>query len=182
MKPLIKIITIIGLLAFTLLPGHAEEDGGGHYAIGGAATLIDLLPAEPGFILQPIYLYYEGDASASQTFPIAGRVTTDLDAKLNSVTLGALYTFDKKILGAHYSVGVYVPYIWKEVTARLSSAFGGGQTQGQSRRYRGYHSNSVGACLEEGKLAVQRGLANLCTHRVVRGRSPRKSRTQLLDV
>ena len=124
MKHPFKIIAIAGLLILVTVIGRAEEGGGGHYAHGGAATLIDLLPTEPGFIVQPMYLYYTGDASRSTTFPIAGKVAANLDANLSSVTLGALYTFDRKILGAHYTVGVYVPYIWQEVKATLSSGLG----------------------------------------------------------
>jgi hypothetical protein len=124
MKHLFKIITLAGLLVLACTPGRAEEGGGGHYVPGGAATLIDLLPTEPGFILQPIYLHYKGNAEASKTFPLAGRITANLEAEANSVTLGALYTFDPTVLGARYTVGVYAPYIWQEVTATLSSALG----------------------------------------------------------
>ena len=124
MKHFPKIIALAALLVLACSPGHAEEGGGGHYAPGGAATLIDLLPTEPGFLLQPIYLYYKGDAEASQTFPIAGEITANLEAKVNSFALGALYTFNTSLLGAHYTVGVYAPYLWQEVTAALSSAYG----------------------------------------------------------
>ena len=128
MKNLIKLITLVitlaGLLVVASGLGFAEEGGGGHYAPGGAATLIDLLPTEPGFILQPIYFHYRGDAGASKTFPIAGRITANLEAEVNSVTLGALYTFDRTVLGAHYTAGVYAPYIWKDVSATLSSGLG----------------------------------------------------------
>jgi hypothetical protein len=124
MKRLVKVITIAGLLVLAPGLGHAEEGGAGHYTPGGAATLIDLLPTKPGFILQPIYTYYKGDAEASRTYPVAGKITTNLEAKVNSVTLGALYTFDTTLLGARYTVGAYAPYIWQDVSATVSSAFG----------------------------------------------------------
>lgn len=124
MKRFIKIITLGGFLVLALAPLHAEEGGAGHYAPGGAATLIDLLPTKPGFILQPIYTYYKGDAEASRTYPVAGRITANLEAKSNSVTLGALYTFNTTVLGARYTVGAYAPYTWKEVTATVSSGLG----------------------------------------------------------
>jgi len=124
MKHLAKIIALAGLLLLPCGPGHAEEGGGGHYGPGGSATLIDLMPTEPGFILQPIYLNYNGDAEASATFPLAGKITANLDAEVDSFILGAIYTFDTTVLGAHCTAGIYVPYVWKEVTATLSSAFG----------------------------------------------------------
>jgi hypothetical protein len=124
MKRLIKTITLAGFLVLT--PGllHAEEGGAGHYTPGGAATLIDLLPTKPGFILQPIYLYYKGDAEASRTYPVAGKITANLHATSNAFTLGALYTLAPRVLGAHYTVGVYVPYVWKDVTANVSTVLG----------------------------------------------------------
>jgi len=124
MKHLAKIIALVGLLVLPCGPGLAEEGGGGHYAPGAVATLIDLLPTDPGFILEPIYLNYSGDAEASATFPIAGRIAANFDAEVNSFTLGAIYTFDRTVLGAHYTAAIYVPYLWMEVTARLSSRFG----------------------------------------------------------
>jgi len=124
MKSLAKFISLFALLMLLWGPVYGEEGGGGHYAPGGAATLIDLLPTEPGFIVQPIYMNYQGDAANSATFPIAGRITANVEAEVNSVTLGALYTFNTKVLGAHYTVGVYTPYIWKDVTATLSSDLG----------------------------------------------------------
>jgi len=124
MKQLIKIITIAGLLILASGLGYAEEGGGGHYAPGGAATLIDLMPDKPGFILQPIYLYYKSDVEASRTFPVAGKITSNIDVKVNYVSLGALYTFDNTVLGARYTVGVYAPYTWQEVSATLSGSLG----------------------------------------------------------
>jgi len=123
MKLWAKVITIAGLLALGCSHANAEEGGAGHYTPGGAATLIDLMPTEPGFILEPVYLKYNGDAKASKTFPIAGTITANLDAKVDSFILGAFYTSNTTVLGAHYTAGVYVPYIWMEVTATLSTDF-----------------------------------------------------------
>lgn len=124
MKHRIIVIILTGLVVFAPGPGQAEEGGAGHYTPGGAATLIDLLPTKPGFILQPIYMNYSGDAEASQTYPVAGTISSNFEAKANAVSLGALYTFDTTVLGARYTAGVYVPYVWKEVTATLSSGLG----------------------------------------------------------
>ena len=66
----VKILTLVALLTLAWGTGRAEEGGGGHYAPGVAATFIDLLPTEPGFILQPIYLYYKGDTGAGRSFPL----------------------------------------------------------------------------------------------------------------
>ncbi len=99
---------------------NAEEGGSGHYAPGGVATMIDLAPTQPGWIVQPLYLHYEGNASASKTLPIAGVIAGELDATIDALTLGGFYTFEKSVLGAHYSVGAYIPYMWMDATATVS--------------------------------------------------------------
>ena len=103
----------------------ASEGGTGHYLPGGTATLIDLVPTKPGWVVEPIYLHYEGDASASRSIPIAGTVGAGLNAKSDAVLLGGLYTFEHTVLGgARYSVGAYLPYVWIDVEADLNTALG----------------------------------------------------------
>jgi len=115
------LLVTIGLWAFTTIPPlKAEEGGAGHYVPGGLATLIDLPPTQPGWVVQPLFLHYEGEASRSRAFPIAGVVSAGLEAKSDVFVLGAIYTFEPKVLGAYYSVGAYLPYMWMEVTADLS--------------------------------------------------------------
>jgi hypothetical protein len=113
------------LLAYTLASGlRAEEGGVGHVVPGSAATIIDLVPTEAGFIVQPIYLHYEGDASASTGVPIIGKVAASLNAKSDVALLGGFYTFEQTVLGAHYSVGSFVPYMSVEVTGEIDTAPG----------------------------------------------------------
>jgi hypothetical protein len=110
------------LAATTLTLGitaNAEEGGTGHYAIGGVATMADLAPTDPGWIIQPLYLNYEGDAANAKVIPTAGKVTLDLDAKVDALVLGAIYTFDEPVLGAYYSVATYLPYVEMDVTAKV---------------------------------------------------------------
>ena len=121
MQHAIRIFVIAVSLVLASVAGRAEEGGGGHYAPGAAATFIDLLPADPGFILQPIYLYYKGDAGRSRTFPLAGKITSNLKAKVDSFTLGVLYTLDRKVLGARYTLGAYAPYLRQEVSVKTGT-------------------------------------------------------------
>jgi hypothetical protein len=116
------LLVTIGLWAFTTIPPlRAEEGGVGHYVPGGLATLIDLPPTQPGWVVQPLFLHYEGEASRSRAFPIAGVVITGgLEAKIDVLALGAIYTFEPKVLGAYYSVGAYLPLVSMDVTADLS--------------------------------------------------------------
>lgn len=100
----------------------AEEGGTGHYAPGSLATLIDLPPTQPGWIVQPLFLHYEGEAARTRAFPIAGVVTAGLNAKSDVFAFGALYTIEPKVLGAYYSLGAYLPFAKTEVSADISTS------------------------------------------------------------
>lgn len=104
--------------------GRAEEGGSGYYVPGGAATIVDLPPTTPGFIFQVLGLHYGGEVSVERTLPIAGRIAAGLEARADVVTLGGLYTFEERILGAFYTIGAYVPSGDVEVTASLDGPLG----------------------------------------------------------
>ncbi len=114
-KPTCLNTAILAALFFFISPALAEEGGSGHIAPGGVATLIDAAPTRPGWVIEPIYVHYGGSFDATRELPIAGKTSLGLDVRVDTLTLGALYTFDKKLWGAHYSAGVYVPYAWMEV-------------------------------------------------------------------
>ena len=108
------------LAALSLYPiASAEEGGGGHYAPGSMATLIDLSPAQAGWTINPLYLYFEGDYSNARDLPLGGLATGEIKAATHAITLGGLYTFERQICDAWFSVGAYVPYVWMEVDATI---------------------------------------------------------------
>ena len=114
-------------LAFTFaypLAALATEGGTGHYMPGAIATLIDLAPTKPGWVFNPLYQHYEGNASVSRTIPVATVITSGLEAKSDAALLGGFYTFGQTVLGAHYSVGAYLPYVWLDVEANVSTPRG----------------------------------------------------------
>jgi hypothetical protein len=106
-------------LLLVSLPASAEEGGAARYVPGNSATLIDLPPTKPGWVVETMYLHYKGDASASGTFPNAGLVTAGLDATSDAWIMGAFYTFEKPVLESHYSVGAFLPYMWMDVNANV---------------------------------------------------------------
>jgi hypothetical protein len=114
-------LSLIGILsiALTAAPAFAEEGGAGHILPGGLSTLIDLPPTKPGWVIETMYLNYQGDISANLSLPIAGLLAAGIDARSNAFTLGTLYTFEPKLLGAYYSAGIFVPYVWMDVTANV---------------------------------------------------------------
>ena len=71
-----------------------------------------------------MYLHYGGNASVSQLIPTAAGVTAGLHAETSALTLGGVYTFAPTILGVHYSVAAFLPYLWVVVTAKVATPLG----------------------------------------------------------
>lgn len=113
-------------VACILLPlsALASEGGAGHYLPGTIGTLIDLAPTKSGWVVEPIYLHYEGDVDASKQIPVAGLATAGMNAKLDVLLLGGLYSFEQPVLGATYSVGAFLPYVWMDVEAEVDTGLG----------------------------------------------------------
>ena len=104
---------------FISAPALASENGSGHYLPGTAATIIDMAPTKPGWVVEPIYLHYQGDVNGADQVPVAGLDTLGMDAKLDVLLAGGFYTLPQPVLGARYSVGAYLPYIWMTVEAAV---------------------------------------------------------------
>jgi len=121
-----RTMTGLGIAVCTLVPmgAGATEGGSGHYMPGAVATLIDLAPTQPGWVIEPIYLHYEGDAATKKEIPIAGLDALGLKANLDALLIGGFYTFDQKVLGAYYSVGAMLPYTWITAEAEVETAVG----------------------------------------------------------
>ena len=105
----------------------AGEGGTSHIMPGANATLVDLPPTSPGGFFKPMYINYQGDASAR--VPTAAGVVANLNADANTLVLGAGYGFDQTILGgAQYSVAAFLPYTWLSISGNTLAA-GGRQIQ-----------------------------------------------------
>ena len=102
----------------------ATEGGAGHYLPGSIATLMDIAPDQSGWVIESMYLHYEGDASSSKKIPIAGAVTTSLNVKTDALTVGTLYSFEQPVFGATYTVGAFLPYVRVGVGAELVTTLG----------------------------------------------------------
>ncbi len=118
-------VALVFIFTFTYpFAAHATEGGTGHYLPGGISTLIDLAPTKPGWVVEPLYLNYNGQASAAKSIPIAGTISSGLKAESNAALLGGLYTFGQTVLGAHYTVGAYLPYVWINAEANVTTPLG----------------------------------------------------------
>ena len=102
----------------------AAEGGVNHHIPGGIGTIIDLAPSKPGWVIEPMYLHYEGSTSASTKMPIAGVIAADLNVNSDAILLGGIYSFEQTILGATYSVGAYLPYVWVDVEGEINPTRG----------------------------------------------------------
>jgi hypothetical protein len=121
-----RTLASLGIVLCLLMPlrAVATEGGAGHYLPGAVATLIDLAPTQPGWVIEPIYLHYEGDAGTEKELPVAGLDALGLKATLDAALIGGFYTFDQKVLGAYYSVGAMLPYTWITAEAEVETAIG----------------------------------------------------------
>jgi len=120
-----KITSKTLLLAFTVAtalisPTIAEEGGVGHYLPGVSATMADRVPDKEGWVIETVYLHYKGNASPSKIFPAAGLIASDINATTDAVLLGGFYTFKQEILGAKYSLGGFLPYVWMDIDAKIT--------------------------------------------------------------
>ncbi len=105
------------LAAFLAAPLAVEAGEGGvsHILPGANATLVDLPPASPGWFFKPMFVNYDGDASAR--IPTAAGVVANVAATTNTLVVGGGYGFEQTVLGgAHYSIAAFVPYTWVDIS------------------------------------------------------------------
>jgi hypothetical protein len=51
-------------------------------------------------------------------------VAAGLDVQSDALLVGALYTFEPTVLGARYSAGAFLPWVWMEAEASISTGMG----------------------------------------------------------
>ena len=101
----------------------AGEGGVSHILPGATATMVDLPPASPGWFFKPMFVNYQGDASAH--LPTASGIVTNANVDVNTFVTSGGYSFESTVLGgAHYSVAAALPYVWIDFKAN-TAALGG---------------------------------------------------------
>jgi hypothetical protein len=114
---------LLALLAGLFTPSaYAAEGGTGHYIPGALATLIDLPPTQPGWVVETAYLHYDADVSVD--IPIAGLDAASLDVDVDSFLLGGFYTLELPVEGLYYSLGGFLPYVWMDAEAEVRTGLG----------------------------------------------------------
>ena len=114
---------LFGALLGAPIAAHAGEGGVSHVLPGANATLVDLPPTSPGWFAKPMYLNYDGDASA--TIPTAAGIVANMHADVNTFIVGGGYGIEQTVLGgAHYSAVAFLPYSWISISGD-TAALGG---------------------------------------------------------
>jgi len=120
--PWLAAATLSALIAASPI-AIAGEGGTSHIMPGGNATLMDLPPTSPGGFFKPMYINYQGSASAR--VPTAAGIVANLNADANTLVLGAGYGIEQTILGgAHYSFTAILPYTWLTISGNTLAAGG----------------------------------------------------------
>jgi hypothetical protein len=114
------LVSALTMLAFSTATLRAEEGGGGQYMIGAFSSALDFSSTEPGFAIATDLLGYSGDFSGGRALPVGGIARTGLAAEFLAWDIAMAYTFETKVLGANYSVGACLPYLWLDVEADAS--------------------------------------------------------------
>ena len=89
--------TMLSALVATSPIALAGEGGTSHIMPGGNATMVDLPPTSPGGFFKPMYINYQGSASAR--VPTAAGIVANLNADANTFVLGGGYGLEQTVLG-----------------------------------------------------------------------------------
>lgn len=116
-------VALLAAFALSPLMSEAGEGGTTHVIPGAMSTISDLPATSPGWFVKPMYLNYDGEASAR--IPTAAGIASNLSAEVDTVALAFGRTFETTVLGgAHYTAAIAQPYAWLDVTASVDLPIG----------------------------------------------------------
>jgi len=103
---------------------RAEEGAVGHYVPGATSSFIDALPGKPAWVVADAFTYYDGNASADRSLPIAGLTTFGAEATIYANTVLGIYQTALELLGGNYAVAAAFPWVSLEVNATVVPSVG----------------------------------------------------------
>ena len=104
------------------LTSMAEEKAIGHYLPGSVTTIADMTPTQPGWVIEPLLLNYQGAFNnnsylsfnkqpTKQAYNAQIGIDSDVDLTIDAAALVVIHTFDTSVLGADWSSGIVLPYV-----------------------------------------------------------------------
>lgn len=131
MRPFLTraMLAAFGAFALITVPARAEEGGSGLYLPGAFSSAMDITPTEPGFGIATDVILYSGDFNGQRGLPLGGVLRSGLNADMALWDVAMAYTFEPKVLGASYTVGVSLPFLWVDVEADASVTGPRGRTR-----------------------------------------------------
>lgn len=114
---------IIFLLYGLILPldVEASEGASSNYFPGAYGDFAVAVAPEPGLVLVNYTLFYDGKVNQAL---LQGQVNLNLDTFAVIDMVGGLYTFEKKILGARFAIGGFVPFGYAHLKTTISTQMG----------------------------------------------------------
>ena len=106
------------LVAWSAQPARAAEGGFSFYLPGTAGDIALAQSREPGWQVANTVFVQIGDGGAAV---LQGKLNLGLDLTLVLDFISASYTFERKLLGATYTVGAAIPFGYAELEATIGS-------------------------------------------------------------
>jgi hypothetical protein len=103
-----------------LSPLRAEQGGAGHYISGATASFIDALPDQPGWVVESLFMNYNGTYGMARGLPFGDNIALDVTATATAESPLVMYTPPFQVLGGRPSFAVAIPFTWIEVNARAT--------------------------------------------------------------
>ncbi len=116
------IVVALFLVAWSAQPARAAEGGFSFYLPGTAGDIALAQSREPGWQVANTVFMQSGDAGAAV---LQGKLNLGLDLTLVLDFISASYTFERKLLGATYTVGAAIPFGYAELEATITTGGGG---------------------------------------------------------
>jgi hypothetical protein len=101
------------------MPARADE-GGVPFWMSGQFASLAAVPAMPGWSLPVQGYFYDGNASASKSFPRGNSVATGLSSRMPLVLFQPSYAPEEKVLGGQLALGLGFGYGWNTTDANIT--------------------------------------------------------------
>src|SRR5574337_674216 len=114
----LAVLACAAVLAPTM-PARADQ-GGVPFWMSGQFASLAAVPATPGWSLPVQGYYYDGNASASKSFPRGDSVAAGLSSRMPLVLFQPSYAPEQKLLGGQLALGLGFGYGWNTTDADIT--------------------------------------------------------------